>query len=60
MDDLFADSGITKVHPIYAAIRDNEYLHGDKNRLRAMWEKYHSYADKHFVREIKTNFVQRY
>jgi len=25
-----------------------------------MWEIYHTYADKHFLREIKTNFIQRY
>jgi hypothetical protein len=53
MDDLFTDSDIAKVHPIYATIRDNEFLLGDKNRLNAMWQKDHSCADKHFLREIK-------
>jgi hypothetical protein len=60
MDDLFAYSDIAKVHPIYAAIRDDEHLNGDKKRLSAMWEKYYPYAARHFLREIKTNFVQRY
>lgn len=60
MDDLFTDSGNAEVHPIYASIRDSEYLRGDKSRLEAMWRKYHIYADRHFLREIKTNFIQRY
>jgi len=25
-----------------------------------MWRRYHAYADRHFLREIKTNFIQRY
>jgi len=60
MDDLFTDADNAEVHPIYAAIRDSEWLCGDKSRLEAMWEIYHTYADKHFLREIKTNFIQRY
>jgi type I restriction enzyme S subunit len=60
MDDLFTDSDTAEIHPIYAAIRDSEHLRGDKSRLEAMWRRYHTYADKHFLREIKTNFIQRY
>jgi len=60
MDDLFTDTDNSEYHPIYAAIRDSDYLRGDKDRLEAMWRKYHTYADKHFLREIKTNFIQRY
>jgi hypothetical protein len=60
MDDLFTDSETAEIHPIYAAIRDSEHLRGDKSRLEAMWRRHHAYADKHFLHEIKTNFIQRY
>jgi hypothetical protein len=60
MDDLFTDSDNVEPHPMYVAIRDGEHLRGDRDRLEAMWKKYHIYADRHFLREFKTRFIQRY
>lgn len=60
MDRLFSGADASGVHPFYAAIRDSQYLRSDKEKLEAMWNKYSSYADQHFLPEIKKKFIQRY